>query len=88
MQFLMANVCFYSHRQFFASGKTLPIVRGAGVHQHVLKVAASATARGDWVHVFPEGRINFSGKMGPFKWGVGKLVCDTRIMTGRYEWCG
>jgi len=79
------EVCFKNEllRQFFASGKTLPIVRGDGVHQPVMKLAGQAVSRGDWVHVFPEGRIHFSGQLGPFRWGVGKMVCDHRAATGQ-----
>lgn len=40
----------------------------------MMKVAAWAAARGDWVHVFPEGKIQLNGKLGAFKWGVGKMV--------------
>lgn len=68
---------------FFASGKTLPIERGAGPAQPVMRVAAGEVARGGWVHVFPEGRINYEGVMGPVRWGVGKMVCDARNASGR-----
>ena len=43
---------------FFRSGKTLPIERGGGVDQPVMALAAGRVAAGDWVHVFPEGRIH------------------------------
>jgi monolysocardiolipin acyltransferase len=37
------EVCFTNEllRQFFANGKTLPIVRGGGVEQPVMRLAAS-----------------------------------------------
>ncbi len=43
------EVCFRNEllRQFFANGKTLPIVRGDGVHQSVMRLAASQVRR-DW----------------------------------------
>lgn len=69
-------------RQFFLNGKTLPILRGEGVSQPVMHTAAARLAAGDWVHLFPEGRIHFSGKLGPFKWGAGKMVCDAKRMNG------
>ncbi|MEW5309698.1 MAG: hypothetical protein WDW38_001563 [Sanguina aurantia] len=79
-----ADVCFRNAflRQFFLTGKTLPVKRGEGVDQPVLNVTAGLLARGGWVHVFPEGRINVDGTLGPCKWGVGKLVCDARVRCG------
>jgi monolysocardiolipin acyltransferase len=72
--------------QFFKSGKTLPIERGKGLHQPVMNVVARAVARGDWVHVFPEGKVHFNdgkGPLLPLKWGVGKLCCDSYLLSGR-----
>ena len=68
---------FCGRRQFFQSGKTLAIERGKGLNQPVMRVAAQRVAQGDWLHVFPEGRVGYAGSMGPFKWGIGKIVCDT-----------
>ncbi|GFR45151.1 hypothetical protein Agub_g6534 [Astrephomene gubernaculifera] len=79
------EVCFKNEflRQFFLNGKTLPVERGkAGVHQPIVSVAALALASGQWVHLFPEGRINFDGKLGPLRWGCGKLVCEARELSG------
>mmetsp|Transcript_19670 Transcript_19670/g.49655 ORF Transcript_19670/g.49655 Transcript_19670/m.49655 type:complete len:145 (+) Transcript_19670:119-553(+) len=45
-------------------------------------ITSHRMARGDWVHVFPEGRVSFSGEMVPCKRGVGKLVCDYVNETG------
>ena len=50
----------------------------------MLRVAAWTAARGDWVHVFPEGKIQVSGKLGAFKWGVGKMVGVVPCI----KWCG
>lgn len=54
-------------------GKALPIQRRGGIGQHFLRVAGGKLSNGDWVHVFPEGRIRQSG-MGYWKRGVGKLL--------------
>lgn len=43
-----------------------------------MRTVAGELARGRWVHIFPEGRVNYTGVMGPLRWGVGKLVCDAR----------
>ena len=62
---------------FFLSGKTLPIVRGAGHHQPVLDlVARQLRDRGDWLHVFPEGRVRQDGQMNPLKSGLASILCD------------
>jgi len=75
----IARCMIASHacRQFFQSGKTLAIERGKGLNQPVMRVAAQRVARGDWLHVFPEGRVGYAGTMGAFKWGIGKIVCDS-----------
>eukprot|EP00798_Chlamydomonas_sp_ICE-L_P025591 gene25591-11244_t len=67
------------HRHFFQNGKVLPILRGAGVTQPVMGTAAAAVARGDWLHIFPEGKIMYPGTLGTFRWGVGKIVCERWI---------
>ena len=69
-------------RQFFLNGKVLPVRRGRGVEQPIMSLAADLLHRGDWVHVFPEGRVNFSGGVGPCRWGVGKLICDAKKLNG------
>ena len=62
---------------FFLSGKTLPIVRGAGTHQPVLDlVARQLRDHGDWLHVFPEGRVRQDGLMNPMKSGLASILCD------------
>lgn len=48
----------------------------------LLQVTARQLAAGDWVHLFPEGRIHFDGRLGPLRWGVGKLVCDAKAHSG------
>lgn len=63
--------------QFFLNGKVLPIDRGGGMQQPIMNVAARQVQRGRWLHVFPEGKLFVDGSMGPFKWGIGKMVCDS-----------
>lgn len=72
------ELCYSNHlfAQFFKSGKTLPIERGAGPNQPVMGVIAAEVGRGSWVHIFPEGRINYTGQLGKLRWGVGKIFCD------------
>lgn len=33
-------------------------------------------ARGEWMHIFPEGRVGYTGMLLPLRWGVGKIICD------------
>ncbi|KAK9831538.1 hypothetical protein WJX81_006941 [Elliptochloris bilobata] len=72
------EICFRNEllRQFFASGKVLPVERGAGLAQPAVALAGRLAAAGDWLHLFPEGRVGYTGRLAPCRWGVGKVVCD------------
>lgn len=49
---------------------------------HVCARLCSQVGLGEWVQVFPEGKINFNGSLGPFRRGAGKLICDARLASG------
>jgi len=55
---------FLSSRASVVVGKTIPIKRGGGVDQRGLAAAATKLAKGDWVHVFPEGHVHQAGTIG------------------------
>ena len=57
--------------------------RGGGPDQPIMRTVAGEVARGRWVHIFPEGRVHYTGQLGPLRWGVGKLVCDAAGHAGR-----
>jgi hypothetical protein len=57
--------------------------RGGGPDQPIMRTVAGEVARGRWVHIFPEGKVNYTGQLGPLRWGVGKLVCDAAGHAGR-----
>ncbi len=73
--------------------QALPIWRGGGVDQPLLLDVARRVSNGDWVHVFPEGRVVQTGRLamdeissrseeevarvGRLKWGVGKLIAHS-----------
>jgi len=67
---------------FFLCGKALAIKRGGGVEQPAMRTAANLLLRGDWVHLFPEGRVSRDGELGTMRRGLAKLLCDVEIAGG------
>lgn len=61
---------------FFLAGKTLPIVRGGGTDQPILRLMQERLrSHGDWLHVFPEGRVRQDGHMNKMKAGLAHVLC-------------
>ncbi|CDW53720.1 Acyltransferase domain containing protein [Trichuris trichiura] len=68
--------------RFFSIGRCIPIVRGMGVYQIGVDRCLDVLNNNGWVHIFPEGRVNFSRVPMRLKWGVGRLVNEaTRVPT-------
>ncbi|KFD49177.1 hypothetical protein M513_10001 [Trichuris suis] len=69
---------------FFSFGRCVPIVRGMGVYQTGVDRCLDVLNNNGWVHIFPEGRVNFSRAPMRLKWGMEKVLpenaCVPRIL--------
>ncbi|KAI9595051.1 acyltransferase-domain-containing protein [Syncephalis fuscata] len=66
--------------RFFEVGKTLPIVRGDGIYQPAMNFALDRLNNNEWVHIFPEARVNQLSEMIRFKWGVARLIMECKTL--------
>uniref|UniRef100_A0A1B0GBS5 Tafazzin family protein n=1 Tax=Glossina morsitans morsitans TaxID=37546 RepID=A0A1B0GBS5_GLOMM len=58
-------------------GKCIPIIRGSGVHQSAVDLCIQKLKLGEWVHVFPEGKVNMTKEEMRLKWGVGRIIYES-----------
>jgi len=64
---------------FFPAGKAVPIVRGLGVYQQSMNFLLERLNRGEWLQLFPEGKVNMEREKMRMKWGIGRLIYDSNV---------
>ncbi|KYR00452.1 tafazzin family protein [Tieghemostelium lacteum] len=81
-----SNILFTNpvYSKFFSLGKCIKIVRGDGIYQPGMDETLDKMLNNQWIHIFPEGKVNQSDKLLYFKWGVGRLVGEYYLKTGKY----
>ncbi|KAK4683821.1 monolysocardiolipin acyltransferase, partial [Tremellales sp. Uapishka_1] len=73
------------HAKFFGLGQVIETHRGGGIFQPAVDEAVKKVQNGDWIHIFPEGKVNQEishpeGGILRFKWGVGRIIMDSNVM--------
>lgn len=64
---------------FMRQVKSIPLVRGKGMHQEGMKRLISALKNKGVLHIYPEGTRSRTGKIGEPKPGVGRIICETGV---------
>ncbi|KAI9025255.1 acyltransferase-domain-containing protein [Phycomyces nitens] len=75
-----ADICYTSlfKSLFFSLGQGIPTMRGAGVYQPAVDFAIHKMDQHQWIHIFPEARVNQGDDLIRFKWGIGRIVMEAK----------
>ncbi|RDX50753.1 acyltransferase-domain-containing protein [Lentinus brumalis] len=72
---------------FFRYGQVIETFRGRGIFQPAIDTAIEKLNRGEWIHLFSEGKVNQdssdlsspnAGRLLRFKWGIGRIIMEAQ----------
>ncbi|EGG25136.1 tafazzin family protein [Cavenderia fasciculata] len=76
-----SNILFTNpiYSKIFTLGKCIKTIRGDGVFQDAIDIGIEKLENGQWVHLFPEAKVNQSDELLRFKWGIGRMIAESKV---------